>query len=67
MFPGESAICILIIRRLIFYVYVVAIFNNTQAYIASHQLYALEQTCDLPARETESTAFETLSRPPEKN
>jgi hypothetical protein len=24
-------------------------------------------TCDPPARETESTAFETLSRPPEKN
>jgi hypothetical protein len=24
------------------------------------------QTCDPPARETESTAFETLSRPPEK-
>jgi hypothetical protein len=25
------------------------------------------QTCDPSARETESTAFETLSRPPEKN
>jgi hypothetical protein len=24
-------------------------------------------TCDPPARETESIAFETLSRPPEKN
>jgi hypothetical protein len=25
------------------------------------------QTCDPPARKTESTDFETLSRPPEKN
>jgi hypothetical protein len=25
------------------------------------------QTCEPPARETKSTAFETLSRPPEKN